>query len=79
MDHHTRQLAGTSHCNVRQCSCGMLHVTIGPLTMRLEPGAAETLRAVLGAALEELEGEAARTEARPRLRLATSRGDDLSS
>jgi hypothetical protein len=94
--HHTRTLAGTTHCNVLQCSCGMLHVTLGPLTMRVEPGSARTLRDVLDAALAAIAGdgpgseqprgasEVADVEAeaaggRPRLRLASSRKDELPS
>jgi hypothetical protein len=100
--HHTRTLAGTTHCNVLQCSCGMLHVTVGPVTLRVEPGTARTLRDVLDAALAVIADDAARddkagqleagereTAARheasdaarggPRLRLASSRGDELPS
>jgi hypothetical protein len=94
MDHTTRNLAGTPHCNVLLCGCGMLHVTLGPVTMRVEPRAAATLRDVLDEALARLveveRGEAARrgperevsepeVRAAPRLRLASSRGDELSS
>ena len=50
----------------------MLHVTVGPLTMRLEPGAAQTLRDVLIAALAEL----SESRGQPHLRLATARADD---
>lgn len=58
----------------------MLHVTLGPITLRVEPGAARTLRDVLGAALTVLEDEARASEGpRPQLRLASTRGDDLSS
>jgi hypothetical protein len=72
MDHHARHLAGNGACHVGQCSCGMLHVTIGPITMRLEPDAARTLRDVLAVGL------AAISEPRggPHLRLASSRGDE---
>lgn len=93
--HHTRTLAGNTHCNVLQCSCGMLHVTLGPLTMRVEPGSARMLRDVLDAALAAIAGdapredeprhEAPRVEAEagrrgpPQLRLASSRKDELPS
>lgn len=81
MDHQARHLAGNGACNVGQCTCGMLHVTVGPLTLRLEPGAAETLRDVLSAALTAIaEPRAARPSGAggsPHLRLASSRGDDL--
>ncbi len=44
-------LASGSTCRIEQCACGTLHVTLGPLTLRLEPEAAadvaETLRAGL--------------------------------
>ncbi len=86
MDHPTRSLAGTPHCNVLHCGCGMLHLTLGPITMRVEQSAARTLRDVLGAALAVLDDEARASEAQrrgqqrgPTLRLASSRGDDLSS
>lgn len=92
MDHKTRCLAGTNHCNVLQCSCGMLHVTLGPITMRVDPRAGATLHEVLGEALDRLAMEnpgsqapARRPEAvsdnkpAPLLRLASSRGDDLPS
>jgi hypothetical protein len=82
MDHSTRLLAGYPHCNVRQCDCGALHVTIGPVTLRLEPAAAETLRSVLAGALSQLGDDAATGEpagCRPRLRLASPRGGDLPS
>jgi hypothetical protein len=93
MDHKTRCLAGTNHCNVLQCSCGMLHVTLGPITMRVDPRAGATLHEVLGEALDRLAMEApgSQVEARrpdaatdtgkpaPLLRLASSRGDDLPS
>jgi hypothetical protein len=82
MDHHARHLAGNGACNVGQCTCGMLHVTVGPLTLRLEPGAAGTLRDVLTAALTAIaEPRASRPSGPggpPHLRLASSRGDDLS-
>lgn len=60
----------------------MLHLTLGPITMRVEQSAARTLRDVLGAALAVLDDEARASEAQrrgPLLRLASSRGDDLSS
>src|SRR5687768_16618652 len=60
--HHTRTLAGTTHCNVLQCSCGMLHVTVGPVTLRVEPGTARTLRDVLDAALAVIADDTRRDE-----------------
>lgn len=92
MDHKTRCLAGTNHCNVLQCSCGMLHVTLGPITMRVDPRAGATLHEVLGEALDRLAMETPGSQAparqqsavsdnkpAPLLRLASSRGDDLPS
>jgi hypothetical protein len=73
MEHHARHLAGNGACQVGQCTCGMLHVTVGPITVRLEPGAAHTLRDVLTAALAAI----AEPRSGPHLRLAASRGDDL--
>lgn len=87
MDHKTRCLAGTNHCNVLQCSCGMLHVTLGPITMRVDPRAAATLHEVLGEALDRLAMDASgsrdaapeASKPAPLLRLASSRGDELPS
>ena len=68
-----RTVGGDSHCNVMLCTCGMLHVTIGPVTVRLKQGAAEQLSDVLAAALQQIDAER-----RPQLRLAP-RGEDLPS
>ena len=81
----------------------MLHVTVGPVTLRVEPGTARTLRDVLEAALAVIAYDARRDETTgqleageretprheaserdaarggPRLRLASSRGDELPS
>ena len=95
MNHTTRCLAGTNHCHVLHCNCGMLHLTVGPITLRIDPRAGITLHEVLGQALERLAAEShdAQLEAAPArhagatdaskpaplLHLASSRGDDLPS
>lgn len=38
-------------CRVDHCACGMFHVAIGPMTLRFEPAAAESLVATLQQAL----------------------------
>ena len=54
MDHQTRCLAGTNHCNVLQCSCGMLHVTLGPIIMWVDFWVVGIFHAVLGEALARI-------------------------
>lgn len=73
MEHRTKTLAQTDQCSVLQCTCGMLHVTVGGTTVRMRAPTAEQLRHVLSAALEQIAAES-----RPPLRLAP-RGDDLPS
>ncbi|MGA9523060.1 MAG: hypothetical protein WBV82_16445 [Myxococcaceae bacterium] len=50
---------------VEQCSCGVLHVTVGPVSLRLEQSAAEALALMLrdGVAVT------ARTTRAPKLRV----------
>lgn len=50
-----QELLSQDRCyQVTRCSCGAVHVTIGPITMRLEPEAYHSLLAVLLAARQHL-------------------------
>lgn len=73
MEHRTRTLAQTEQCSVLQCTCGMLHVTVGGTTVRMRAPTAEQLRDALSSALKQVEAAS-----RPALQLAP-RGDDLPS
>jgi hypothetical protein len=53
--------------NVTTCSCGSVHLTIGALTLRLEPGAAESLWITLGEGLSILHARATEPTPRPRV------------
>lgn len=56
MSHDLRSLVRTHAFHIELCThCGVLHVSIGPVTLRLELGAARQLRTALGDALERLE------------------------
>ncbi len=52
MHEHSEFLAGTPHCNVQRCGCGVIHVTIGPVSLRLQPEVARELRDALVVGLE---------------------------
>ncbi len=39
---------------VEQCSCGMIHVTAGPLTVRLDPQAFESIASTFAAGADRL-------------------------
>lgn len=56
MPHTLRSLVRTHAFHIEHCThCNVLHLTVGPITLRLELGAARQLRAALGDALERLE------------------------
>jgi hypothetical protein len=56
MPHTLATLACTGAVHIEHCThCGVLHVSVGPVTLRLELGAAQQLRAALGEALDRLE------------------------
>ena len=44
-------LAEGPFCKVEGCACGTMHVSIGPLTVRLHPDVVEAVWSTLGAAL----------------------------
>ncbi|MEM9460597.1 MAG: hypothetical protein AAGF11_40890 [Myxococcota bacterium] len=61
MPHTLRPLAHSPVCQIDHCAeCNILHVTLGPITMRLEIGAGHHLRHTLTRALEVLEAMEAR-------------------
>lgn len=49
-----RVLARGPVCSVEECSCGVLHVTLGVLTVRLDLAVVDSLYETLGAALRTL-------------------------
>ena len=59
MNHHPlRPLARNSACQIEMCGgCNVLHVSIGPMTLRLDPTAARRVSAALTEALERLSVE----------------------
>lgn len=55
MHHPLRPLAQDHGCTVELCEdCNVIHVTVGPVTMRLQPQAMAHLHAALGRALARL-------------------------
>ena len=53
------RLAEGPFASVDTCSCGTLHLTVGALTLRLEPEVAESIWNTLGQALQHLSEPAA--------------------
>jgi hypothetical protein len=47
-------LAEGELCKVDHCDCGMVHVALGPFTVRLEPGALHSIHGTLTQALSHL-------------------------
>ncbi len=50
-DVHRIRLAEGPICMVEACQCGVLHLTIGPVTLRLQAEAVESLWVTLGEAI----------------------------
>lgn len=51
-DRHRRTpIANFGPCTIEQCDCGVLHVTVGMVTMRLQPETAGALCCALQRAL----------------------------
>lgn len=76
MPHPLRTLAHSPVCQIEHCAeCNILHVTLGPITMRLEIAAGHHLRHTLGVALEALEALEAR-ESRDRSPTAEATSPD---
>jgi len=63
MSHPLTPLVRRPVCQIEHCrSCDVLHLTIGPVTLRLEPGAARQIAHALAEALERLESAIAVVE-----------------
>lgn len=63
-------LARSEVASVERCTCGTIHLTIGPLTLRLPPSAVESLASTLletTRALRQQESERASEPAERRL------------
>lgn len=52
-----RTLAQSQSSRVDLCSCGHVHLSIGPVTLRLEPVVLQSISTVLDQAVEQLRGE----------------------
>ena len=53
---HSREvLAEGPICTVAVCACGCLHITLGAITLRMEPAAAASLCATLRQSIDTLE------------------------
>ena len=50
-EHPRLALVPDGPCQVEQCDCGVLHVTLGMLTLRLQPSTAHVLASALQRAL----------------------------
>lgn len=50
---HHRNLAKSGEMQIDRCSCGMLHVTFGPFTVRMPVHALERLASVIAIALSD--------------------------
>ena len=50
-----RTLATSPGCKVEACDCGTLHLTLGPLTLRLERDAVQDLQGTLASALQRMD------------------------
>lgn len=46
-DRHLHPLIQADGCSIEQCDCGLLHVTFGALTIRLQPEVAGALAHLL--------------------------------
>lgn len=52
-----RTLAQSQSSRVDLCSCGHVHLSIGPVTLRLEPMVLQNIHMVLDQAVEQLRGD----------------------
>ena len=50
-DHDRHAIAHSGPCQIEQCDCGVLHVTVGMATLRLQPTTARALADALARAL----------------------------
>lgn len=74
MEHRTRTVAQNEQCTVQQCTCGMLHVSVGAVTVRMRAAAAGHLRDALAQALQRIAADDPSGAAR-----SPSRGGELPS
>lgn len=51
---HRNRLAEGPVCTVDECACGVLHVTIGAITIRLQTDVVESIWLTLGEAIQRL-------------------------
>lgn len=56
--HRSHAVASSGPCTIESCDCGVLHVTVGMITMRLQPTTARALAEALGTALAITENPA---------------------
>ena len=63
-------LAEGPFCKVESCECGTVHVSLGPMTLRLHPEVVESVWATLGVALGRSGRNARRAAAVQRERLS---------
>lgn len=54
------RLVEGAYCTVDACGCGVLHVSLGPLTVRLQKEVVESIWLTLGEALHRLGNDAQR-------------------
>jgi hypothetical protein len=54
-------LAQGAHCKIELCDCGVLHLTIGPVTFRTTPDMTESFLSTLTEAVQRLGSRAAET------------------
>jgi hypothetical protein len=54
---HRTRLAEGPVSTVDQCSCGVLHVSLGALTIRLQPDVVESIWLTLGQAIQQLSAQ----------------------
>jgi len=71
------KLAQNSVSIVELCACGVLYVTVGPMTMRLLPEAAYKLSSVLQEAMSSLDVIEAEKK-KPHLRLVSGADEEIS-
>lgn len=60
MHDHKNRIAEGTYCSVDACECGVLHVTLGPLTVRLQADVVESIWVTLGEAIQRMEARRVR-------------------
>lgn len=70
------RLAQCTFASIERCECSMLHLNIGAVTLRLEPGAFEALATMLHSALaRHLAGEGSEAPELARALASATRGE----